>query len=184
MHFLEENCVSFLRGFLRSKRKLRKDRSKAHPRRGGIPDATPISERPKEVDDRMVPGHWEGDLSGNDNPTNLRITSDKNIMAVFVEEAQPQPTPTPTPISPRPDLQCPNLTFVPRPDLVVHDLGFRESWFTTNFTGSAIMRTIGERAGTGTFFIETFNTSSCKIEAGGDVTNSTRIKELVYGIVG
>lgn len=49
-------------GFLRSKRKLRKDRSKAHSRKGGIPDATPISERPKEVDDRIVPGHWEGDL--------------------------------------------------------------------------------------------------------------------------
>ncbi len=47
---------------LRSKRKLRKDRSQAHQRRGGIPDATPISERPKEVDARLVPGHWEGDL--------------------------------------------------------------------------------------------------------------------------
>lgn len=47
---------------LRSKRKLRKDRSQAHHRRGGIPDATPISERPKEVDSRLVPGHWEGDL--------------------------------------------------------------------------------------------------------------------------
>ena len=47
---------------LRSKRKLRKDRSQAHHHRGGIPDATPISERPKEVDSRLVPGHWEGDL--------------------------------------------------------------------------------------------------------------------------
>jgi IS30 family transposase len=48
--------------FLRSKRKLRKDRSHVHSRRGGIPDATPISERPKEVESREVPGHWEGDL--------------------------------------------------------------------------------------------------------------------------
>ncbi len=47
---------------LSSKRKLRKDRSQAHHRRGGIPDAIPISERPKEVDARLVPGHWEGDL--------------------------------------------------------------------------------------------------------------------------
>ena len=49
-------------GFLRSKRKLRQDRSHVHARRGGIPDAIPISERPKEVESREVPGHWEGDL--------------------------------------------------------------------------------------------------------------------------
>jgi len=48
--------------FLRSRRRHRKDRSKVHSRRGQIPDATPISERPKEVEDRKVPGHWEGDL--------------------------------------------------------------------------------------------------------------------------
>jgi transposase, IS30 family len=48
--------------FLRSERKLRKDRSNVHSRRGGIPDAIPISERPKEVEGREVPGHWEGDL--------------------------------------------------------------------------------------------------------------------------
>lgn len=49
-------------GFLRSKRRYRKDRSNIHSRRGQIQDATPISERPKEVEDRKVPGHWEGDL--------------------------------------------------------------------------------------------------------------------------
>jgi transposase, IS30 family len=48
--------------FLRSQRKLRKDRSNVHSRRGGIQDAVPISERPKEVEGRQVPGHWEGDL--------------------------------------------------------------------------------------------------------------------------
>jgi len=48
--------------FLRSRRRHRKDRSKVHSRRGQIQDATPISERPKEVEDRKVPGHWEGDL--------------------------------------------------------------------------------------------------------------------------
>lgn len=49
-------------GFLRSQRKLRKDRSNVHERRGQIQGAISISERPKEVEDRAVPGHWEGDL--------------------------------------------------------------------------------------------------------------------------
>jgi len=47
---------------LRSKRRLRKDRSNVHAKRGQIVDATSISERPQNVNDRSVPGHWEGDL--------------------------------------------------------------------------------------------------------------------------
>lgn len=55
---------------------LRTRRTLRHPRRvsanaelrGRIPDAVSIRERPAEVEDRAIPGHWEGDMiSGSKN---------------------------------------------------------------------------------------------------------------------
>lgn len=52
---------------LRSKRTMRRPR-RAGDKRGQIADLVSISQRPATVEDRAVPGHWEGDLlSGSKN---------------------------------------------------------------------------------------------------------------------
>jgi len=47
---------------LRQHRKKRRPRSRGTDRRGQIPEMISIEERPPEVADRTIPGHWEGDM--------------------------------------------------------------------------------------------------------------------------
>jgi len=63
---------------LRTGRALRKPRRHTGERRGRIPNMINISERPPEVADRAVPGHWEGDLI-------MGSTASKSAIGTLVE---------------------------------------------------------------------------------------------------
>jgi IS30 family transposase len=47
---------------LRQGRQNRRPRSRGTDRRGFVPDALKIAERPEEIAERLIPGHWEGDF--------------------------------------------------------------------------------------------------------------------------
>ncbi len=49
-------------GWLRFGHAKRRPRARGEDRRGQIPDMVSIHDRPPEIEERLVPGHWEGDL--------------------------------------------------------------------------------------------------------------------------
>jgi len=75
---------------LRSKRRIRRSRhSSVHGHsQGKIVDAISIRERPAEVEDRAVPGHWEGDLlrgAGNSHVVTLVERGSRFCMLMKVQ---------------------------------------------------------------------------------------------------
>ena len=67
--------------------KTRRPRSAGTDRRGLIPNATSIDERPIEVSERLVPGHWEGDLiKGARNQSQIgTLVERKTLYTVLVQ---------------------------------------------------------------------------------------------------
>lgn len=66
-------------GLLRRRHSKRMPRSRGQDRRGQIPDMLSIHVRPPEVDDRTMPGHWEGDL--------IKGAGNKSAVGVLVERS-------------------------------------------------------------------------------------------------
>ncbi len=83
-----------LRDHLRTKRQFRQSRLKTQKTSGPISDPLPIKERPAEVEDRAIPGHWEGYLiadEGNQSPiATLVERNTRFVMLVRVRSKETQ----------------------------------------------------------------------------------------------
>jgi len=83
-----------LQDCLRSPRAIRRSR---HATQKGlklrkIKDAIPISERPPEVEDRAVPGHWEGDLIVGSNNSYIATLVERHSRFVMLAKVENKDT--------------------------------------------------------------------------------------------
>ena len=66
----------------------------ADSRRGQIVDAISIRERPAEVEDRAVPGHWEGDLLRGSKNTHIATLVERHSRFVMLIKVPSKDTTT------------------------------------------------------------------------------------------
>jgi IS30 family transposase len=70
---------------LRHGRSTRMPRSRGQDRRGQIPDMVSIHVRPPEVNDRVMPGHWEGDfIKGAGNKSSVGVLVERTSRLVLL----------------------------------------------------------------------------------------------------
>lgn len=77
-------------GHLRSKRVMRrsKNASTDGQPRGQIVDGVSIRDRPKEVEDRSIPGHWEGDLMAGSKNTHIATLVERHSRFTMLVKVQ------------------------------------------------------------------------------------------------
>lgn len=87
---LKRRLVSYLRRHHKHRRKGNKGRKKSGP----VRDFISIEERPAEVADRTIPGHWEGDLIiGSRNASALGTLLERTTRMTFLVKLENQDAP-------------------------------------------------------------------------------------------
>jgi IS30 family transposase len=83
-------------GHLRSKRRIRRSRhaTARGEGRGEIVDAVSIRQRPAEIEDRAIPGHWEGDLAEGSRGTFIATLVERQSRFVIIVKVADKRTET------------------------------------------------------------------------------------------
>ena len=83
-------------GHLRSKRRIRRSRhaTARGTGRGEIVDAVSIRQRPAEIEDRAIPGHWEGDLVEGSRGTFIATLVERQSRFVIIVKVADKRTET------------------------------------------------------------------------------------------
>lgn len=116
-----------LAAYLRTQRLIRRARkaTRKGQKRGQIVDAVPISERPPEVEDRAIPGHWEGDLICGTNSSQVATTVERHSRYVVLTKVASSHSPVVVKAVARqfrklPDHLCKSLTWDRGKEMAAH----------------------------------------------------------------
>jgi IS30 family transposase len=74
---------------LRHGHSTRMSRTRGTDRRGQIPDMISIHVRPPEIEDRLLPGHWEGDfIKGAGNQSSVGVLVERTSRLVLLAKME------------------------------------------------------------------------------------------------